>query len=118
MHSQTLHEEKQKHQANREAKNEETEDVLASLPRLTMANHEEVIQRLCEVCLHPSRQETWNTQIAWVKKKYLAKVKEDYSDADMQVVFNRVVWTGRLEEIAKDTFWDHRKMNRSCCFCC
>jgi hypothetical protein len=121
MHAQVLNTKEQEHEANREAKNQETEDVLDQLPMLTMANHEDVVRELCVLCLHPNPNAKWVSQIAWVKEQYMAKVKEDYppgTEGDMQQALNNVVWNGRLEQIAREVFWDHRKAGRECCFCC
>lgn len=94
--------------------------------RLTWKNHETVIHQLCENSVALSNEEQELQWIEWAKKRYLTKVKEEYADdEDCKVKLNRVVWTGRFRDIAREYFESRRegkkkKKERECCnlLCC
>ena len=90
-------------------------------PLLNWTNHEEVIQQLCENSVRLEESEDELKFIEWAKDKYLQKVRYEYpTEGDERATrLNRVVWTGRFREIARDYFQEKRdKKKRDSCFCC
>lgn len=94
-------------------------------PRLTWQNHQDVIRQLCENSVRLEEEEDEQKFIEWAKDKYLRKVKYEYPTEgdEMALRLNRVVWTGKFREIARQYFQERRdsiKKNRDsyCCFAC
>jgi len=92
-----------------------TERKVSAVPRLTWANHEVVIQELCEHSINLSFEERERRWIDWAKDRYLKKVKDEYpDDEDFRTKLNRVVWTGRFRDIATQWLKEKRLTGKKC----
>ena len=102
----------------------EAKKFVCILDRLTLSNHESIIQQLCENAV---QQDIEDQELLWIeraKNRFLSKVKEEYAeDDDCRTKLSRVVWTGRFREIARQYFEERRerveerkrKCGRLCC---
>jgi primase-polymerase (primpol)-like protein len=98
-----------------------------TLEPLTWSNHESVIHQLCEYSQCLGEEEKEREYIEWARARYLDKVKHEYGhDMDAATKLNRVVWTGKFREVAREYFKtakllkeaEQAKQNRGCGLCC